>query len=101
MNIEQWNKRFSELNNVPLNVKWSPSGQNNYLKQLMHGRPDYFKNPDDYPVTPVTPLPSTPAIAPTAPPSPLTPTGLSNLQPALIAARATVKAIEDLIARGA
>ena len=93
MNIEQWNKRFSELNNVPLNVKWSPSGQNNYLKQLMAGRPDYFKNPDDYPVTP-----STPAISPSAPSSP--PTGLTDLQPALIAARATVKAIEDLIARG-
>ena len=93
MNIEQWNKRFSELNNVPLNVKWSPSGQNNYLKQLMAGRPDYFKNPDDYPVTP-----STPAISPSVPSSP--PTGLTALQPALIAARATVKAIEDLIARG-
>lgn len=93
MNIEQWNKRFSELNNVPLNVKWSPSGQNNYLKQLMAGRPDYFKNPDDYPVTP-----STPAISPSVPSSP--PTGLTDLQPALIAARATVKAIEDLIARG-
>ena len=99
MNIEQWNKRFSELNNVPLNVKWSPSGQNNYLKQLMNSRPDYFKNPDNYPVTPVTPPPSTPAIAPSVPSSP--PTGLTDLQPALIAARATVKAIEDLIARGA
>lgn len=99
MNIEQWNKRFSELNNVPLNVKWSPSGQNNYLKQLMYSRPDYFKNPDNYPVTPITPPPSTPAIAPSVPSSP--PTGLTDLQPALIAARATVKAIEDLIARGA
>ena len=94
MTVEQWNKRFSELNNVPLNVKWSPSGQNSYLKQLMAGRPDYFKNPDDYPVSiaPVTPSPSSPAVVPIATGSPL--------QDALKSAQATVKAIEDIIERG-
>ena len=69
---QDWNKRFSELNNVPLNVKWTPSGQQAYLRQLMASRPDYFKNPDDYPrisIQPTAPIPSIPSVtlAPTAP----------------------------------
>lgn len=60
---QDWNRRFSELNNVPLNAKWSSSGQQNYLKQLMAGRPDYFKNPDDYRL-PIAPIPPAPYIPP-------------------------------------
>ena len=62
--IQDWNQRFSELNNVPLNAKWSPSGQQNYLKQLMQARPDYFKNPDDYrlPIAPIPPAPYVPPV---------------------------------------
>lgn len=95
MSVEEWNKRFSELNNVPLNVKWSPSGQNSYLKQLMASRPDYFKNPDDYPVSTVLVTPSSPAITP-----PITAINNISLQDALKSAQSTVKAIEDIIARG-
>lgn len=61
--IQDWNRRFSELNNVPLNVKWTPSGQQAYLRQLMASRPDYFKNPDDYRL-PVAPIPPAPYIPP-------------------------------------
>jgi len=61
---QDWNKRFSELNNVPVNLKWSPSGQQNYFKQLMSTRPDYFKNPDDYrlPIAPIPPAPYVPPV---------------------------------------
>ncbi len=47
----EWNKRFAELNNAPLNLKWTASGQQNYYKTLIASKPNYFKNPDDYPVT--------------------------------------------------
>lgn len=60
---QDWNRRFSELNNIPLNVKWSPSGQQAYLKQLMTTRPDYFKNPDDYRL-PIAPIPAAPYVVP-------------------------------------
>lgn len=60
---QDWNRRFSELNNVPLNVKWTPSGQQAYLRQLMASRPDYFKNPDDYRL-PISPIPAAPYVAP-------------------------------------
>lgn len=62
--IQDWNRRFSELNNVPLNVKWTPSGQQAYLRQLMASKPDYFKNPDDYrlPVAPIPPAPYVPPV---------------------------------------
>ena len=61
---QDWNRRFSELNNVPLNVKWTPSGQQAYLRQLMASKPDYFKNPDDYrlPVAPIPPAPYVPPV---------------------------------------
>lgn len=61
---QDWNRRFSELNNVPLNQKWTPSGQQAYLRQLMASKPDYFKNPDDYrlPVAPIPPAPYVPPV---------------------------------------
>jgi len=61
---QDWNKRFSELNNVPLNTKWSPTGQQAYLKQLMATRPDYFKDPNDYRL-PIAPIPAAPYVPPT------------------------------------
>lgn len=95
--VDQWNKRFSELNNVPLNAKWNAYGQQAYLRQLLSSRPSYFKNPDDYSqlVAPAPVVVHPPSVAPTTVTS-----HTSSLQDALKAAQATVKAIEDLIARG-
>ena len=95
---QDWNRRFSELNNVPLNQKWTPSGQQAYLRQLMASKPDYFKNPDDYrlPVAPIPPAPYVPSVAQNE----TTVTNNISLQDALKSAQATVKAIENLIARG-
>ncbi len=98
MTVEQWNKRFSELNpGVPVNTKWAAGQQQKYLRELMQRVPGAYKNPDDYPYStfPVTPPPSFPAVAP------VTVITSTSLQEALKSARATVKAIEDLIARGA
>ncbi len=60
---QDWNKRFSDLNNVPINIKWAASGQQNYFKRLMATRPDYFKNPDDYRL-PIAPIPAVPYVPP-------------------------------------
>lgn len=94
MNIEQWNKRFSELNNVPINTKLTPPAYKSYLMQIMRDKPSHYKNPDDYPISiaPVMPSPSSPSVAPIATGSPL--------QDALKSAQATVKAIEDLMTGG-
>lgn len=59
---QDWNKRFSELNSVPLNVKWTAGTQQSYLRQLIATNPSYFKNPDDYRL-PVAPIP-TPYVPP-------------------------------------
>ncbi len=95
MTVEQWNKRFSELNPVvPVNTKWTAGQQQKYLRELMQRVPGFYKNPDDYqiPSTPVAPAPLSPSVTPV--------TVNTSLQYALNSARATVKAIEDLIARG-
>ena len=86
---QDWNKRFSELNSVPLNVKWTPSGQQAYLRQLMTSKPDYFKNPDDYRL-PVVSIPTKPYVAPVVTQEPM------SIDKALASARETVRQLEAI-----
>lgn len=62
LSIEEWNRQFSELNNVPLNQKWGPTGQHAYLRQLIASKPGHYKNPDDYRL--VNPVPEVPSVPP-------------------------------------
>lgn len=66
--IQDWNKRFSELNNVPYDAKQAPGPQQSYFRVLISQRPDFFKNPDNYPnlVSPpvVAPMPPAPYVIP-------------------------------------
>jgi len=98
---QDWNKRFYELNPKAgkWNPKWDQSGQQKYLKTLLASSVgDQYFNPDDYrlPVAPIPPAPYVPPVVQNE----TTTANHTSLQDALKAAQTTVKAIEDLIARG-
>lgn len=99
MTPQEYNELFSKLNGVPLNAKWAPEGQMAYLKGLLaiqaRNGTNAYRDPYKYATAPAVPInPLAPAL------EPLTPNTTFSLQRALDSARATVKAIEDLIARG-
>jgi hypothetical protein len=64
---QEWNKRFAELNNIPFDSRATQSYLQSYNRVLINQRPDFFKNPDNYPnlTPPITPVvPSVPAVIP-------------------------------------
>ena len=95
MTPQEWNKQFCALNHIPYDAKQEPNSNKNYFMVLIRQRPDFYKNPDNFQVAP-QPVPP-PLVSPIPP---MVAINHISLQDALKQAQATVKAIEDLIARG-
>jgi len=99
MTPQEWNKQFCALNKIPYDAKQEPNANKSYFLGLIRMRPDYYKNPDNQGSLQPAPQP----LPPSQPYVPhVSPTDNANisLQNALRSAQATVKAIEDLMARG-